>query len=100
MRSIKPLMSLNTLKTIYFSYFNAIMSYGIPFWSNSPHAIKIFRLQKRILRIMMGCKNRVSCRNLFRRLEIIPFISQYILLLMLFVVKNKNLFNFEFRESH
>ena len=41
---------------------------------------------------MMGYKNRVSCRNLFRRLEILPFVSQYILLLMLFVVKNKNLF--------
>jgi len=41
---------------------------------------------------MMGCKNRVSCRNLFRRLEILPFVSQYMLLLMLFVVNNKNLF--------
>jgi len=49
-------------------------------------------MQKRIVRIMMGCKNKVSCRNLFRRLEILPFVSQYILLLMLFVVKNKNLF--------
>ena len=28
----------------------------------------------------------------FRRLEILPFVSQYILSLMLFVVKNKNLF--------
>jgi hypothetical protein len=41
---------------------------------------------------MIGCKNRVSCRNLFRRLEILPFVSQYILSCMLFVVKNKNLF--------
>jgi len=41
---------------------------------------------------MIGCKSRVSCRNLFRRLEILPFVSQYIFSLMLFVVKNKNLF--------
>jgi hypothetical protein len=41
---------------------------------------------------MVGGKNRVSCRNLFRRLEILPFVSQYILSLMLFIVKNKNLF--------
>jgi len=40
---------------------------------------------------MLGYKNRVSCRNLFRKLEILPSISQYSLLLMLFVVKNKNL---------
>jgi len=43
---------------------------------------------------MIGCKSSVSCRNLFRRLEILPLVSQYILLLMLFVVKNKNLFIF------
>jgi len=91
-RSIKPFMSLSTLKTVYYSYFNAIISYGLPFWGNSPHAMKIFRMQKRIVRIMMGYKNRASCRNLFRKLEILPFESQYILLLMLFVVKNKNLF--------
>jgi len=92
MRGIKPFMFLNTLKTIYYSYFNAIISYGLPFWGNSLHAIKMFRMQKRIVRIMMGHKNRALCRNLFRRLEIPPFVSQYILLLMLFVVKNKNLF--------
>jgi len=89
--SIKPFMSLNTLKTIYYSYFNTIISYSLPFWGNSPHSIKIFRMQKRIIRIMIGCKRKVSCRNLFRRLEILPFVSQYILSLMLFVVKNKNL---------
>ena len=79
MRSIKPFISLNTLKTHYYSYFIVIISYGLPFWGNSPHSIKIFRMQKRIIRIMIGCKNRVSCRNLFRRLEILPFVSQYIL---------------------
>ena len=79
MSSIKPFMSFNTLKTIYYSYFNAIISYGLPFLGNSPHCVKIFRMQKRIIRIMIGCKNRVSFRNLFRRLEILPFVSQYIL---------------------
>jgi len=42
--------------------------------------------------IMIGSKSRVSCRNPFRRLEFLPFVSQYILSRMLFVVKNKNLF--------
>ena len=99
MRSIKPFMSLSTLKTVYYSYFNAIINYGLPFWGNSPHSIKIFKMQKIIIRIMIGCKNRVSCRNLFRRLEILPFVSQYILSLMLFVVKNKHLFTLN-SENH
>jgi hypothetical protein len=83
MRSIKPFMSCSTLNTVYYSYFNAIISYDLPFWGNSPPSKKLFRMQKRIIRIMIGCKNRVSCRSLFRRLEILPFVSQYILSCML-----------------
>ena len=98
MRSNKPFMLIKTLKTIYYSYFNAIINYGLPFWRNSPHSIKMFRMQKRIIKIMIGCKNRVSCRNLFRRLEILPFVSQYILSRMLFAVK-KILFTLNF-ENH
>jgi hypothetical protein len=92
MRSIKPFVSPNTLKTVYYSYFNAIISYCLHIWGNSPHALKIFKMQRRIVRIMMGCNNRVSCRNFFRGLEILPLISQYIFLLMLFIVENKNFF--------
>jgi hypothetical protein len=85
-------MSVNTLKTVYHSYFSSIINYGLPVWGNSPHSIKIFRMQKNAIRIMLGYRRRVSCRNLFRKLEILPLASQYILSLMLFVVKNKNEF--------
>ena len=92
MRSIKPVMSLNTLKTIYYSSFNAIVSYGLPFWGNTRHNFKVFRIQIRIIKVMLGCKQRVSSRNLFKKLKILLLASQYILLLMLFVVNNTNLF--------
>jgi len=49
-------------------------------------------MQKRMVRIMMGYRNRVSCMSLFKILKILPLTSQYILLLMLFVVKNKHFF--------
>jgi len=39
-------MSFSTLKTVYYYYFNAIIRYGLPFWGNSPHAMKIFRIKK------------------------------------------------------
>jgi len=41
---------------------------------------------------MEGCGNRVSCRNLFKKLQILSLTSQYMLLLLMFVVQNKNLF--------
>ena len=41
---------------------------------------------------MEGCGNRVLCRNLFKKLQILPLTSQYMLSLLIFAVQNKNLF--------
>ena len=41
---------------------------------------------------MMGYRNTVSCRSLFKRLGILPLTSQYILSLMLFWSKKKFFF--------
>jgi len=65
MRSVKPYVTINTLKMIYYSYFHFVMTYGLLFWRNSPDSIKIFRLQKRIIRIIMGCRSRDSYTILF-----------------------------------
>ena len=92
MWSVKLHVSLNTLKMIYYSYFHCEMTYGILFWGHSSDSIKIFRLQKKIIRIMIGCGISVSCRKLFSNLEIIPLLSQYILSLLLFVIRNRNQF--------
>jgi hypothetical protein len=91
-RIIKPYMSLETLKIVYYSNFNSVINYGLPFWGTSPQSKKLFGMQKRIVRIMMGCREEVSCRNLFRKLKILPLISQYIHSLMMFIIKNKNQF--------
>ena len=76
----------------YYSCFHSVMAYGLLFWGNSPDSIKIFRLQKKIIRIITGCRSRDSCRKLFSNLEILPLPSQYILSLLLFTVRNKNHF--------
>ena len=54
------------------------------------NSCKVFTLQKRIKRMMSGAKPRVSCRGLFRKLEILPVPCQYILSLMLFIIDNPN----------
>jgi hypothetical protein len=41
---------------------------------------------------MMGCRKQVSCRNLFRKLKILPVMSQYIFSLRMFITKNKSQF--------
>jgi len=87
-RSLRSIISTKKLRTIYFSYVHSIMAYGIIFWGNSPYSNNIFKLQKRAIRIIMNASNRVSCRELFKKLNIFPLHSQYILLLLLFVVQN------------
>jgi hypothetical protein len=46
-----------------------------------------------------GHGNRTSCSDLFKKLEILPLKSQYIFLILLFVVKNKKLFIINY-DSH
>jgi hypothetical protein len=43
-RSLRPFMSYESLRMIYYSYFHTVMSYGIMFWS---HSNSIFKLQKK-----------------------------------------------------
>jgi hypothetical protein len=90
--TMKPFVSLAILRMIYYTYFHSNMNYGIIFWGNSSGSTTIFKLQKRIIRIMMGARPRDSCRKYFRNLKILPLQSQYIFSLVLYVVANKSQF--------
>jgi len=91
-RSIKLLMSLDVLRTTYFSYVHSIISYGIIFGGNSSHNEEIFKIQKKIIRIIMNSSKNASCRQLFKELNILPIQSKYIFSILLFVTNNKDHF--------
>jgi hypothetical protein len=63
------------------------------FWGNSSHALRVFKLQKGVIRLIKGCGYRDSCREHFRDMNILPLRSQYIYSLMMFVIKNREIFN-------
>jgi hypothetical protein len=63
-RNVKTYMSAPSLKMIYYALLHSVMSNGILFWGNPRHSSIIFRLQKKVVRIMEDCGNRVSCRSL------------------------------------
>ena len=73
---------------VYFAYVHSIMSYGIIFRGNQPYSQKIFKIQKRVIRINTNSRTRDSCGELFKKLEILPLCSQYIFSLSIFVIKN------------
>jgi len=91
-RSIKPFLSVDILRTIYFSYVHSVLTYGIIFWGNSHPSNSIFKIQKRKIRIITNTSSRDSCRQLFKQLQICSLPSQYIFSLLVFVNKNRGLF--------
>jgi hypothetical protein len=106
-RSLKQVLSVESLKMAYFSIFHSIMSCGIMFWAVSTYNKIVFKIQKRVIRIITNSSNKDSCRDLFKKLNILPLQSQYLLTLLMFVVKNKELFkmnsdvhNFNTRSSY
>jgi len=79
------MMSQETLRVVYFAYVHSIMSYGIIFGGNQSHSENIFKIQKRVIRIITNSRVRDSCRELFKKLEIMPlyihnifFLYQYL----------------------
>jgi len=57
-------------------------------------------MQKKIIRIMTGCRRTDSCTKLFINLEILPLPSQYILSLLMFMIRNKNQFLVNYEIYH
>jgi hypothetical protein len=87
----------DTLKSIYFAYFHSIASYGIILGWNSSNSRRIFTLQKRTIRIMVGAHPRTSCRRLFKKLEILTVPRQYIYSSMSFFIGSQE--NFQTNSS-
>jgi hypothetical protein len=93
-RNMKSCSNIETLRMIQLAYFHSIMKYGIILWGNSAEAKKVFLLQKRTLRIMVGTNHRNSGRPVFKELNILTLASQYILSLMTCVKNNLELCTF------
>jgi hypothetical protein len=55
-RTIKAIMSPETMKMVYFAYFHSILSYGITFLGNQLHSDKIYKIQKRVIRIITNSR--------------------------------------------
>jgi len=91
-RSIKPDMSHTTLIVVYYSLFLFHYELSFHILGNSSYSCKIFWIQKRVIRIIMGCSSRDPCQNLFKKLNILLCKSQYIFSVLIFLVNNKDQF--------
>jgi hypothetical protein len=91
--SLEPVMSVWCQRAQCCQSSEFPQSYGIILWGNSSHSYSVqCKMQKRVLRIMTKSGYRDSCRQLFKIWGILPFYSQYIVSLMLFVVRNTHFY--------
>jgi len=69
---IQGMMSQETIRMVYFAYVHSVMICGIILGGNQLHSEKTFKIQKRVIRIITNSRARDSCRELFKKLEILP----------------------------
>jgi hypothetical protein len=75
-RSLKVLLTIDDLKTVYFAYVHSVITYGITFWGNATNSKNVLIIQKRMIRIIMSVNAKASVH----------------ISLLLLVVKNMHLF--------
>ena len=99
-KRVLRICNFNTAKLVYFSYVHSNLLYGIALWGHSPHAIKLFRLQKRAMKYLANASYeptdpnvyfKDSTKPLYKKFDIMPLPCMYIFTMILYVINNKHL---------
>jgi hypothetical protein len=75
---------IQTARTVYFSYFHSIMSYGVSLWGKTADIETVFILETRAMRALYCLTARTSFKDLFNEIKIWTVASQYIYNCILF----------------
>lgn len=86
--TINKICSQQAVLTLYFANVQSIIKYGIIFWGIAPKWEKVFKIQKRIIRIITNKTKLSHCKQLFINLNILTFPSLYIYHTILYTVQN------------
>lgn len=89
-RRLKTFIGFDALRMCYFGIFHSKISYGVVLWGNTSAALRIFRLQKRVVRILSGAGYKEHCRPLFKKLKIMPLPCVFIYFSLIEIHESKN----------
>ena len=73
-------MSPETLRMVNFACIHSIMSYGVSLRGNQQYSDKIFKIKKRVIRIITNSRMRDSHRELLKKIRNITLIFSIYLL--------------------
>lgn len=98
-RIIKRMFETKTLIMIYKSNFEAVMRYGIMFYGKSTFSNRVFIIQKKVLRIILGLKYNESCRGYFKSEGILTLYGLYVYEILIYHFKHYSDFR-KFSKNH
>ena len=82
---VKHFLPHNVLKTLYFSLIHSQLSYGLLAWGNASGVNKIFKLQKRAVRVINNTYFLAHTEPIFKREKILKLNDLYKLSVALFM---------------
>jgi hypothetical protein len=91
-RKLFPVLNSVSLQIAYVAYFQSVIKYGIFWGGNSANACEVFKLQKKIIRIMSGVEARRSYGGLFEKLDILPVPCQFIVSINVLYSRHNNFY--------
>jgi hypothetical protein len=69
---------------MYFAYFLSLLKYGILLWGNFRNLKKVFKLQKRAIRLIANISSTASCMPYFKNFKIMTLPCFYIYEIILY----------------
>jgi hypothetical protein len=85
---LRNIIDLKTKLMVYYALFFSTLQYGIELWGSTSHAQKVFKVQKKFLRILSHTTKRTSCKPLFKKYEILTMPSLYIFKILIYLKYN------------
>lgn len=80
--------NIDTAKLVYYANFYSIVNNSILLWGSTGHSQRVFRIQKKCIRMIMGTSSREHCKPLFRKLQLMTVPSLFIYNCLLFAKNN------------
>jgi len=96
LKSLKNVVSSQMVWNTYFAHFESRLRYGIIFWGCDGKSKGLFRLQKKVIRLITDTHKRESCRPIFMKFKILTLASLYIFEMLCFINKYQGIMKHNF----
>ena len=90
LRQLKGFVNVFVLKNFYFAQIHSVISYCLICWGSVSATQRVFKMQKRAVRILANVNSRTTCRPLFKQYNILPLPCIYIYQILIHTQININ----------